>query len=88
VERALKIAIPCTCLIIALFGAPLGMTGARSGAAYGVAVSLATTFVFLIMIQISRAVGAGGVVPPLLAAWLPNGIFGLAGLGLFVRTRT
>ncbi|MBI4543495.1 MAG: LptF/LptG family permease [Gemmatimonadetes bacterium] len=88
VERALKIAIPCTCLIIALFGAPLGMTGARSGAAYGVAVSLATTFVFLIMIQISRAIGAGGVVPPLLAAWLPNGIFGTAGLVLFVRART
>ena len=88
VERALKLAIPATCVIIALFGAPLGLTGHRSGAAYGVAVSLATTIVFLSMIQLSKAVGAGGVVPPLLAAWLPNAAFGAGGLALFVRART
>ncbi len=88
VQRALKLAIPATCLIIALFGAPLGITGARSGTAYGVAVSLATTIVFLMMVQISKAVGSGGVLPPMLAAWAPNALFGLAGLVLFVRART
>lgn len=88
VERALKIAIPCTCLIIALFGAPLGIAGTRGGPAYGVAVSLATTIVFLTMVQIMRAVGAGGVVPPLLAAWIPNTLFGAAGAVLFAKART
>lgn len=88
VQRALKLAIPATCLIIALFGAPLGMSGARSGTAYGVAVSLATTIVFLMLIQIAKAVGAGGALDPTLAAWLPNGLFGIAGLTLFLRART
>jgi lipopolysaccharide export system permease protein len=88
VERALKIAIPCTCLIIALFGAPLGIAGMRGGPAYGVAVSLATTIVFLTMVQIMRAVGAGGVVPPLVAAWIPNALFGTAGAVLFAKART
>ena len=88
VERALKIAIPCTCLIIALFGAPLGIAGTRGGPAYGVAVSLATTIIFLTMVQIMRAVGAGGVVPPLLAAWIPNSLFGTAGVVLFAKART
>jgi lipopolysaccharide export system permease protein len=88
VERALKIAIPVTCLIIAVFGAPLGMSGHRSGPAYGVAVSLATTIVFLAMIQLTKAIGAGGVVPPLLAAWLPNAVFGAGGLVLLARART
>jgi lipopolysaccharide export system permease protein len=88
VEQALKLAIPVTCIIIALFGAPLGLTGARSGAAYGVAVSLATTIVFLVLVQISKAVGAGGVVPPLVAAWFPNALFGTFGLVLFARART
>ena len=32
VERALKLAIPVTCLIIVLFGAPLGMHNARLAA--------------------------------------------------------
>ena len=88
VEQALKIAIPVTCLIIALFGAPLGLTGARSGAAYGVAVSLATTIVFLVLVQVSKAVGAGGVVPPLIAAWFPNALFGGFGVWLYARART
>lgn len=88
VERALKLAIPCTCLIIALFGAPLGIAGGRSGAAYGVAVSLATTIVFLTMVQIMKAVGAGGVVPPLVAAWIPNTLFGCAGVVAFAKART
>lgn len=88
VERALKLAIPVTCLVIALFGAPLGISGSRSGAAYGVAVSLATTIVFLVLVQISKAVGAGGVVPPVLAAWFPNALFGAFGAVLFARART
>ncbi|HEY2807095.1 MAG TPA: LptF/LptG family permease [Gemmatimonadales bacterium] len=88
VERALKIAIPVTCIVIALFGAPLGATGSRSGPAYGVAVSLATTVVFLMSVQIARAVGSGGVLPPLVAAWIPNAGFGLAGIVLMSRART
>jgi len=88
VERALKIAIPATCFIIVLFGAPLAVAGGRSGAAYGVAVSLATTIVFLTMVQIMKAVGAGGVVPPLIAAWIPNALFGAAGAALFAKART
>ena len=89
VERAVKIAIPVTCLIIALFGAPLGITGGhRGGGAYGVAVSLATTLVFLMAVQISKAVGSGGLLPPMVAVWMPNAVFGLAGLVLFARART
>ena len=72
VERALKIAIPITCLIIALFGAPLATSTQRGGTAYGIGVSLATTIIFLLMIQLTKAVGGKGVIPPDLAAWLPN----------------
>lgn len=88
VERALKIAIPVTCLVIALFGAPLAISAPRGGATWGVAMSLATTIVFLMMVQIGKAVGAGGVLPPVVAAWIPNAAFGLAGLALFARART
>jgi lipopolysaccharide export system permease protein len=88
VNRALKIAIPVTCIVIAIFGAPLGITNTRGGAAYGVAVSLATAIVFLVMVQVSRAVGTSGALPPLVAAWVPNVGFGLAGLVLFARART
>ena len=57
VERALKIAIPVTCLVIALFGAPLATSTQRGGTAYGIGVSLATTVTFLMAIQLTKAVG-------------------------------
>ena len=88
VERALKIAIPVTCIIIALFGAPLATSTQRGGAAFGVAVSLGTTIIFLVMIQLTKAVGGGGLMNPELAAWTPSMIFGLMGLILLVRVRT
>lgn len=88
VELAQKIAVPVTCIIIALFGAPLATSTQRGGAAYGIAISLATTVLFLMMIQLTKAVGAKGLIPPYLAAWIPNAIFSVAGLYLLLRVRT
>ena len=88
VERALKLAVPATCLIIALFGAPLATTTERGGPGYGVALSLATTMIFLVMIQLTRAVGGKGTITPELAAWIPNLVFGAIGLLLLKRVRT
>jgi lipopolysaccharide export system permease protein len=88
VERMLKLAIPVTCVIIALFGAPLATSSHRGGAAYGVAVSLGTTIIFLLLIQLTKAIGGHGLVSADLAAWLPNILIGSIALILLVRVRT
>jgi lipopolysaccharide export system permease protein len=89
VTRGLKLAVPVTCIIIALFGAPLATSTQRGGAAYGIGVSLATTMIFLLLIQLTKAVGVKGVIHPAdLAAWIPSAIFGLLGLILMARVRT
>lgn len=88
VERALKIAVPFTCVIIALFAAPLVTTAPRAGGALGVALGLGTTIVFLTLVQLSQAIGGGGLIPPVLAAWLPNLVFGGVGVWMVRRART
>ncbi|MGH7663349.1 MAG: LptF/LptG family permease [Gemmatimonadaceae bacterium] len=88
VDRMLKLAIPVTCIIIALFGAPLATSTERGGTAYGVGISLATTVVFLMLIQLTRAVGEKGIVPPDLAAWIPSAIFAIIGTVLMLRVKT
>ncbi|MGQ0649243.1 MAG: LptF/LptG family permease [Gemmatimonadaceae bacterium] len=88
VERALKIAVPVTCVIIAFFGMPLATSNQRGGAAYGIGVSLGTTITFLILIQLTKAVGGRGVVSPEMAAWIPNIAFGVIGLIMLARVRT
>lgn len=88
VERHLKLSFPFACLIIVLFGTPLAHSTRRGGAPVAVGIALATTVLFLILIRVSQALGAGGAVPPLLAAWLPNLVFLSAGLVLMQRVRT
>jgi len=88
VEQALKIAIPVTCLIITLFAAPLVVAAPRASGAVGVAVGLGTTLVFLLSVQLSQAVGAGGILPPVVAAWTPNVLFCTAGCWFLKRVRT
>ncbi|MEA2724939.1 MAG: lipopolysaccharide export system permease protein [Gemmatimonadales bacterium] len=88
VEQALKLALPATCLIIALFGAPLAVTTPRAGPAGGVAISLAIALIFLLLTQLTKAIGAGGVINPLVAAWFPNVIFLFGGLVLLAKVRT
>jgi lipopolysaccharide export system permease protein len=88
VERMLKLAIPVTCVVILLFGAPLATSTQRGGAAYGIGLSLATTVIFLMLIQLMKGIGGKGMIPADLAAWLPSIIFGVVGVILFARVRT
>lgn len=88
VERALKLAVPVTCLVIAFFAAPLATSTQRGGAAYGVGISLAVTVLFLILVQLTKAIGGKALIPPDLAAWLPNMVFGAIGVVLLARVRT
>jgi len=88
VEQALKLALPATCLVITLFGAPLAVSAPRTGAAMGIAISLGTTIVYLLLIQLSQAVGTSGLMNPVLSAWVPNIIFFLTAIWLLVKVKT
>lgn len=88
VERAQKISIPMAILVIIIFGAPLASGSGRGGAAYGIGVSLAITIIYMMLFRIAGAVGNTGALEPMLAAWLPNLIFLVAGMLLLLRVRT
>jgi lipopolysaccharide export system permease protein len=88
VERMLKLAIPVTCVIILLFAAPLATSTQRGGAAWGIGVSLLTTVVFLILVNLMRGFGGKGIISPDLAAWVPSLAFGVVGAVLLWRVRT
>jgi len=51
-------------------------------------VSLASTVVFLMLIQLTKAVGGSGNVVPEFAAWIPSMLFGALGVWLMMRVRT
>ncbi len=87
-KKEQKLAIPVATLVIILLGTPLATSAKRGGAAYGIGISLGTTIAYVLLLKVSGAFGAAGVLPPAWAAWLPNGLFAAAGLVLLARVRT
>jgi lipopolysaccharide export system permease protein len=83
----LKISFPLANFIIVLFGAPLAAGRIRSGGAVGVATSLVVCFLYFGTVKTSQSMGQNGTLPPLLAAWLGNIIFLVAGAVILVKAR-
>jgi len=83
----LKLAFPFANLIIVLFGAPLATISKKGGSAANFGVSLLIFILFWGCIHISRALGESGTIGPVVAAWLSNIGFGLAGLVILLRVR-
>ncbi len=54
----------------------------------GVGIALATVLIYLLSVRISQGLGVGGVMPPAVAAWLPNLLFLGIGVALLSKART
>ena len=52
---------------------------------YGVGVGIVLALLYWVAISVSAALGAGGLLAPVLAAWAPNLLFG-AGAGYLLLT--
>jgi LPS export ABC transporter permease LptG len=82
-----RLAAPWTCLVVVLIAIPFGAASGRRNLFVGVAGSIFICFSYFVIQQIGLAFGSGGYLPAWLAAWLPNLIFGAAGLTLTARAR-
>lgn len=82
-----RLATPWTCLVVVLIAIPFGAASGRRNVFVGVASSILICFAYFVVQQVCLAAGAGGKMPPWLAGWLPNLVFGMTGLGLAARVR-
>jgi LPS export ABC transporter permease LptG/LPS export ABC transporter permease LptF len=83
-----KLAFPLTCLVMVLIGVPFALLVGRRGALHGVTVGLAIGLIYWGALGLFEQMGRYELLPPLLAAWGPNLIFGASGLYLFLTSRT
>jgi lipopolysaccharide export LptBFGC system permease protein LptF len=82
-----RFAAPWTCLVVVLIAVPFGAGSDRRNVFVGVASSIFICFGFFVLLQLGLALGAGGKLPAWLGAWLPNLVFGTAGLWMITRAR-
>ncbi len=78
-------ALPFTCLVTVMLAAPLSIHFSRRGPGGGVVLAVALSALMMLVSSITLSFGEAGLVPPALAAWLPNIAFTLLGLYLFHR---
>ena len=83
-----KVAFPFVTLVMTLIAVPFAVTTGRRGALYGVGVGIVLALIYWVMISVFAALGASGVLDPLLAAWAPNLIFGAVAAYLLLTVRT
>jgi LPS export ABC transporter permease LptF/LPS export ABC transporter permease LptG len=83
-----KLAYPLVPVIMTLIAVPFAVTTGRRGAMYGIGVGIVLALVYWTTISIFAALGAAGIVPPTLAAWAPNLLFGAAAAYLLLTVRT
>ena len=54
----------------------------------GIGVGIALAISYWTVISVCAALGTGGALPPILAAWAPNLMFGAGALYLLLTART
>lgn len=71
-----KVSFPLVNFIMALVGIPFALkTGRHSGIAAGVGISIVIAFSYWMVYALTRSLGHGGMLPPVVAAFFPDVLF-------------
>jgi lipopolysaccharide export system permease protein len=85
VELNYRFSYPIITIVLLLITLPISVVLRRGGIAVGLGISIGLSFTYWGFIQSSRAYGVAGILSPMLAAWLPNIIFGIFGVILMLK---
>ncbi len=88
VQLERKIADPGITLVMAILAVPFAVSRGRRGGLAGVATAIGVAISYWIVAGVFNSMGDIGTLPPLLAAWSPDLLFGMAGTYLLLRTPT
>jgi lipopolysaccharide export system permease protein len=87
VDLHLKLAFPLVNFIVVLIGAPLATRMRMQGAALGFGLSILIAFLYFAFMRTGQALGHNGSLPPYLAAWLGDLVFGFVGIAMMTQAQ-
>jgi len=88
VQLQKKFAFPPITLVMAILAVPFALTAGRRGALAGVATAIGIAIVYWVAAGLFEAMGNTSQLPPALAAWSPDLLFGLAGGYMILKIPT
>jgi lipopolysaccharide export LptBFGC system permease protein LptF len=88
VQLQKKIAYPLITLVMAILAVPFALSAGRRGAVAGVATAIGIAVVYWTVSGLFEAMGNISQLPPAIAAWSPDLVFGFLGGYLILRMPT
>ncbi len=83
-----KIAYPLITLVMAMLAIPFSLSMGKRGSLAGVATAIGLAIAYWAVDGLFQAMGNVATLPPIMAAWTPDVLFGIAGTYLLLRTQT
>ncbi len=84
VDYHLRASFPLANLIMILIGASLSLRIVRGGSvALGIGATIGVGFLYYACLRAGQALGYNGTIPPFVAAWISNAVFGALGAFFF-----
>ncbi len=83
-----KFSFPLIAFVVSLIGIPFALTTGSKGALSGIGLSIGIAIVYWSLSSLFEAMGNLNQLPPIVAAWSPDVLFGLGGAYLLLRVRT
>ena len=83
-----KLAYPLITLVMGILAIPFALSMGKRGSLSGIAVAIGVAIAYFVISGFFEAMGNVSWLPPVLAAWSPDFLFGLAGAYLLLRTPT
>ena len=80
-----RLALPFSCLLLGLVGAPLGAMFRQSGRMAGITLGLGVFLTYYIVLSAGKGLGENGLLSPFLAVWLPNLLTALVAVFLWIK---
>jgi lipopolysaccharide export system permease protein len=86
VERYRRDATPVSVIILTIIGVAVSARKTRGGSGIPLAIGIVTASFFVVMDKFSTVFSTKGDLHPMLAAWLPNIIFGIVAIIMYKRS--
>ncbi len=88
VQLMRKLAYPLITLAMAILAVPFALSMGKRGSLAGIATAIGLAIAYWVVAGVFEAMGNVNTLPPMLAAWSPDILFGITGAYLLLRTPT
>jgi lipopolysaccharide export system permease protein len=81
-----RISLPFACIVLGFLAAPLGVQSGTGSRLSGVCLGLCLFLLYYVFHSAAQAFGEDGNYPPAVGKWLPNVVFGILAVVMWIKT--